>query len=72
MACFESDLHTLISGGDNPCAHYLHYFYVPSLIMTSQWVMTLLGMLHCSTTMGNDVARDIYYDVTMDDITMCT
>ncbi len=73
MACFECDLHTLISGGDHPCAHYLHYFYVPWLIMTSQWVMTLLGMPHCGTTMGNDVARDIHYDITMDnDIAMCT
>ncbi len=41
--------------------------------MTSQWVMTLLGMPHCGTTMGNDVARDMHYDVTMDnDIAMCT
>ncbi len=34
--------------------------------MTSQWVMTLLGMPHCGTTMGNNVARDVHYDVTMD------
>ncbi len=39
--------------------------------MTSQWIMTLLGMPHCGTTMGNDVARDVHYDVTMDnDIAM--
>ncbi len=34
--------------------------------MTSQWVMTLLGMPHCGTTMGNDIARDVHYDITMD------
>ncbi len=34
--------------------------------MTSQWVMILLGMPHCGTTMGNNIARDIHYDVTMD------
>ncbi len=56
----------------NPCSllfgYYpgVHYFYVPWLIMTSQWVMTLLGMPHCGTTMGNDVAKDVHYDVTMD------
>ncbi len=34
--------------------------------------MMLLGMPHCGTTMGNDIARDIHYDVTMDnDITVC-
>ncbi len=39
--------------------------------MTSQWVMMLLGMPHCGTTMGNDVARDIHCDITMDnDIAM--
>ncbi len=41
--------------------------------MTSQWVMTLLGMPYCGTTMGNNVAMDIHYDVTMDnDIAMYT
>ncbi len=34
--------------------------------MTSQWVVTLLGMPHCGTTMGNDIDRDIHYDITMD------
>ncbi len=34
--------------------------------MTSQWVITLLGMPHCGTTMGNDVAMDVHYDVTID------
>ncbi len=34
--------------------------------MTSQWVMMLLGIPHCGTTIGNNVARDIRYDVTMD------
>ncbi len=35
--------------------------------------MTLLGMPHCGTTMGNDVASDIHYVITMDnDIAMCT
>ncbi len=28
--------------------------------------MPLLGMPHCGTTMGDDVAMDIHYDVTMD------
>ncbi len=41
--------------------------------MTSQWVMTLLGMPHCGITMGNDIVMDIYCDITMDnDIAMCT
>ncbi len=47
--------------GYYPC---VYYFYVPWLIMTSQCLMTLLGMPHCSTTMGNDVARDIHCDAT--------
>ncbi len=35
--------------------------------------MMLLGMLHCNTTMGNDVARNIHCDITMDnDVAMCT
>ncbi len=69
MACFHVISISLISGGD----HVVHtYFYVPWLIMTSQWVMMLLGMPHCGTTMGN-ITRDIHYDVTMDnDIAMCT
>ncbi len=57
------------------CEYYpcVHYFYVPSLIMTSQWVMTLLEMPNSGTTMGNNVARDIHYDVTMDnDVVMYT
>ncbi len=46
-------------------------FYVPWLIMTPQWVMTLLGMHHCGTTMSIDIARDTHYDGTMDnDIAM--
>ncbi len=41
--------------------------------MTSQWAMTLLGIAHCGTKMGNNVARDIHYDVTMDnDVAMYT
>ncbi len=28
--------------------------------------MMLLGMPHCGTTMGNNVVRNIHYDVTMD------
>ncbi len=28
--------------------------------------MTLLVMPHCGTTMGNDIAKDIHYDITMD------
>ncbi len=28
--------------------------------------MTLLGMPHCGTTMGDNVTRDIQYDVIMD------
>ncbi len=39
------------------------------LIMTSQWVMTLLRM----SIVGNGVARDIHCDVTMsNDIAMCS
>ncbi len=35
--------------------------------------MTLLEMPHCDTTMGNNVDRDIHYDITMDnDIAMYT
>ncbi len=73
MACFHMISISLISGGDHPVlttfyGHYpcVHYFNVPCLIMTSQWVMTLLGMSHCRTTMGNNIARDIHYDVTME------
>ncbi len=34
--------------------------------------MTLLGMPHCGTTMGNNMTRDIHYDVTMDNgIAIC-
>ncbi len=62
MACFHVISISLISSGDHPCAHY---FYVPWLIMTSQWVMTFLGMPHCGT-MGNDFARDVHCDITMD------
>ncbi len=40
--------------------------------MTSQWLMTLPGMPNCDTTMGNDIARDIHCDPTMDDAAMCT
>ncbi len=49
------------------CWYYpdVHYFYVPWLIMTSQWIMTLLGMPHCGTTNGIDVARDIHCDTTI-------
>ncbi len=39
-------------------SHCAHYFYVPWLIMTSQWVMKLLMMLHCGITVNNDIARD--------------
>ncbi len=56
------------------CGYYpcVHYFYFPWLII-SQWLMTLLGMPHCGTTMGNDVARDIHCDATMDnEVAMCT
>ncbi len=73
MACFNVIPISLIFGGDHHCAHYLYYFYVPWLIMTSQWVMTLLEMSHCGITIDNDVAMDIHCDVTMDnDIAMCT
>ncbi len=78
---FSHDLHILDLQWRSPlcslpfCGYYIcvHYFYVLWLIMTSQWVITLLGMPHCDTTMGNNVARDILYDVTMDnDIAMYT
>ncbi len=33
----------------------------------------MLGMHHCGTTMGNNVAWDIHYDITMDnDVAMFT
>ncbi len=35
-------------------------------------VMTMLGMPYCGITMGNNIARVIHYDVTMDDIAMYT
>ncbi len=78
---FSRDLHILDLWWRSPlCSLFVvdftpcvHYFYVPWLIMTSQWFTTLLGMPHCGTTMGNDIARDIHCDVTMDnDIAMCT
>ncbi len=74
MACFHViSISLIISSGDHPCAHYLHYFYVACLIMTSQLLMTLLGMLHCGITMGNDFTKDIHCNVTMDNyVTMCT
>ncbi len=60
---------SLISGGDHPCAYYLHYFYVPWPIMGHD----VDSDAHCSTTMGNDVAMDIHCDITMDnDVVMCT
>ncbi len=73
MACFHVISISLISIGDHPCVDYLHYVYVPWLIMTSLWDMTLLGMPYCGTTMGNDIARDILCDITMDkDVAICT
>ncbi len=71
---FSGDLHILDLQWRLPlcsllfCEYYpcVHYFYVPWLIMTSQWLMTLLRMPHCGTIMGNDVARDIHCDTTMD------
>ncbi len=78
---FSSDLYILDLRWRLPmcsllfCGYYpcVHYFYVPWLIMTSQWLMTLLGMPYCDTIMGNDVARDIHCDATMDnDVAMCT
>ncbi len=72
-ACFHVISISLISSGDHPCAHSLHYFYVSWLIMTSQCLMTLLEMPHCGTTMLNDVARDIHCGITMDNnVAMCT
>ncbi len=51
IACFHVISISLISSGDHVmlttfCGYYpcVHYFYVPWLIMTSQWVMTLLRM----------------------------
>ncbi len=66
---FSHDLHILDLQWRSPlCSLFfvditrVHYFDVPCLIMTSQWVMTLLGMPHCGTLMGNNIARDIHYD----------
>ncbi len=73
MACFHMISIALISGGDDPCAPYLHYCYVPWLIMTLQWVITLIGMPHCGITMGNAIARDINCDIRIDNyVAMCT
>ncbi len=53
--------------------YYVLFSRVPWLIITSQWLTTLLGMPHCGTTMGNDIARDIHCDATMNnDVAMCT
>ncbi len=62
---FSCDLHILDFQWRLPmcplhfCGYYtyVHYVYVPWLIITSQWPMTLLGMHHCGTIMGNDVAK---------------
>ncbi len=41
--------------------------------MILQWVMMLLGMPHCGTISGSDIARDIHYDVIMvNEVAMCT
>ncbi len=43
------------------------------LIMTSQWIMTLLGMSIVKITMGKAIVRDIHCDITMsNDVVMCT
>ncbi len=81
MDCFHVISISLISGGDHPvlitvCGYYpyVHYCYVPWLIMTSQWILTHYDItMDSGTTMGNDVARDIHCDATMDnDVAMCT
>ncbi len=79
MACFHVIFISLISGGDHIdttfCEDYLYvyYFYVPWLIMTSQWVIMLLRITHSGITLCNDVARVIHCDVTMgNDVAMCT
>ncbi len=41
--------------------------------MTSQWVMTLLGMPQSEIAIGNDVAREINCDITISkDIAICS
>ncbi len=46
-------MHTTLCG-DYLCAHY---FYVPRLIIASQWVMMLLGDAHYYITMGYGIDR---------------
>ncbi len=80
MACFHVIYISIISSGNHVvlttfCGDYpcVHYFYVPWLVMTSQWVMMLLKVSHCGITVGNVIARDIHCDITMGNgIAMCT
>ncbi len=61
----------------NSYAHYILWRLplcaLPWLIMTLQWVTTLLSMPHCGITVGNDITRDIHCEVTIgNDVAMCT
>ncbi len=80
MAYFHVVSISLISTGDHPCAHY--FLWILPLC-----ALLLCSMTHSDITMGHDVVRDaalwhnngdnvtrdIHYDVTMDnDVAMCT
>ncbi len=67
---FSLDLHILDLQSRSPLCSLL--LPLCALLLRSMthyditMVMMLLGMPHCGTTMGNNVARDIHYDITMD------
>ncbi len=72
MACFHVIPISLMSGGDHPCAHYLHYmpyyglFSCDPHILDVWWrsplcsllALPLCSMTHYDITMGHDVVRD--------------
>ncbi len=53
MACFHVISISLISGGDHPCAHYFHYFYVPArpliYCLAPNYVIVSQLVSYCST-----------------------
>ncbi len=70
---FSRDLHILDLRWRSPLCSLLFVDITPVcttfMFCDSQWLMTLLGMPHC----GNDVAKDIHCDATMDtDVAICT
>ncbi len=57
MACFERNLHNQISSGDS----------VQSTTFCGNQVVdtTFFSMTHYDITIGNDVARDVHYEIIM-------